>query len=87
MPRRYTSDWRRADEAGSPEGQAAPRGFVCRECGCRHFEVLYTEDLVDGRKRRRRACRNCGRRITTQEREVGDANAAKHEPGDAPDDA
>jgi transcriptional regulator NrdR family protein len=42
-------------------------GVECRECGCRHFEVLYTRRLANGVILRRRACRHCGRRLTTYE--------------------
>lgn len=46
------------------------RGIECLNCGCRHFEVIRTcqrEDKIV----RRRACRNCGREITTTERRTG----------------
>jgi transcriptional regulator NrdR family protein len=43
------------------------RGLVCRNCGCQHFQVLYTRPAWGGRLLRRRACRHCGRRITTYE--------------------
>lgn len=42
-------------------------GLVCPSCGCRHFPVVYTRHLPDGRILRRRRCRLCGRRITTIE--------------------
>ncbi len=44
-----------------------PRGLECPACGCRHFEVLYTRSVLGGKVLRRRACRHCGRRITTSE--------------------
>jgi transcriptional regulator NrdR family protein len=44
------------------------KGLACPKCGCRHFEVLYTRATVGGTIRRRRSCRNCGRRVTTTER-------------------
>jgi hypothetical protein len=47
------------------------RGLVCRECGCRHFRVVYTRPYHGGRIVRRRECRHCGRRVTTWEREGG----------------
>jgi transcriptional regulator NrdR family protein len=47
-----------------------PKGLVCRTCGCRHFEVLYTRPAFGGRLLRRRACRHCGRRLTTYEQPV-----------------
>ncbi len=44
-----------------------PRGLECPRCGCRHFFTTHTEPLRDGRIRRRRLCRYCGRRIVTYE--------------------
>lgn len=49
----------------------APKGLVCRICGCRHFRVLYTRRAWGGRLLRRRSCRHCGRRVTTTERIIG----------------
>ena len=49
----------------------APKGLVCRTCGCRHFRVLYTRRAWGGRLLRRRTCRHCGRRITTYEQAAG----------------
>jgi transcriptional regulator NrdR family protein len=51
--------------------QEAPKGLVCRTCGCRHFRVLYTRRAVGERLLRRRMCRHCGRRITTYEMGAG----------------
>ena len=45
-------------------------GLVCLDCGCRHFEVLYTRPARKGKIMRRRACRHCGRRVTTLEKPV-----------------
>lgn len=42
-------------------------GLVCRHCGCRHFAVVYTRAIGQGRIRRRRECRHCGGRMTTTE--------------------
>ncbi len=47
----------------SPE----PRGIECPSCGCRHFYTTHTEPLRDGRIRRRKECRHCGRKIVTHE--------------------
>ncbi|NLF72698.1 MAG: hypothetical protein GX575_26995 [Candidatus Anammoximicrobium sp.] len=47
-----------------------PRGLVCHSCGCQHFTVVYTRARA-GKIMRRRECRNCGRRITTWEHEIG----------------
>ena len=51
---------------GAPN--ADQRGLVCRNCGCRHFRVIYTRPAWGGRILRRRECRHCGRRITTWEK-------------------
>jgi len=47
------------------------RGLVCRECGCKHFRVIYTRPAWGGRLVRRRECQHCGKRITTWERAMG----------------
>lgn len=47
------------------------RGLRCRDCGCRHFCVVYTRPSREKTVIRRRACRNCGKRITTWERQIG----------------
>ena len=43
-------------------------GLQCRECGCRHFRVIYTRPYHGGRIMRRRECRHCGKRMTTWEK-------------------
>ncbi|GIW56314.1 MAG: hypothetical protein KatS3mg082_2718 [Nitrospiraceae bacterium] len=43
------------------------RGIRCLRCGCRHFKTTHTEPLRDGRIRRRKVCRHCGRKIVTFE--------------------
>ncbi|HOD84372.1 MAG: transcriptional regulator NrdR [Planctomycetes bacterium ADurb.Bin126] len=43
------------------------RGLECRQCGCKHFRVVYTRATWGGRILRRRECRHCGRRMTTWE--------------------
>jgi len=43
------------------------RGLECPQCGCRHFYTTHTEPLRDGRIRRRKECRHCGRKIVTHE--------------------
>jgi transcriptional regulator NrdR family protein len=43
------------------------RGIRCPQCGCRHFKTTHTEPLHDGRIRRRKHCRHCGRKIVTFE--------------------
>lgn len=54
--------------ASKPQEQ---RGLRCPKCGCAHWRVVYTRARAGGRLVRRRECRNCGRRITTTERQVG----------------
>lgn len=51
-----------------PRREPEPRGIRCPKCGCGHFEVVYTRKIPGGAIRRRRACRHCGRRVTTTER-------------------
>lgn len=46
------------------------RGLECPQCGCRHFYTTHTEPLRDGRIRRRKECRHCGRKIVTYEATV-----------------
>jgi transcriptional regulator NrdR family protein len=52
------------NQAGS---QQTNRGIECPRCGCRHFYTTHTEPLRDGRIRRRKECRHCGRKIVTYE--------------------
>ncbi len=40
-------------------------GIRCGGCGCSHLRVVNTRQLSFGGIRRRRECRNCGRRLTT----------------------
>lgn len=47
--------------------QRQPSGIRCPQCGCCHFYTTHTEPLRDGRIRRRKQCRHCGRRIVTYE--------------------
>jgi ribosomal protein L33 len=42
-------------------------GIRCPRCGCRHFYTTNTEPLRDGRIRRRKFCRHCGRKVVTFE--------------------
>lgn len=42
-------------------------GIACPQCGCRHFYTTHTEPLRDGRIRRRKVCRHCGRKLLTFE--------------------
>ena len=54
--------------------QFSPAGLACRNCGCRHWLVVYTRPGPMGSIRRRRQCRHCGLRVTTIEREADDGN-------------
>lgn len=50
-----------------PRKREPNRGLECPQCGCRHFYTTHTEPLRDGRIRRRKVCRHCGRKIVTYE--------------------
>jgi transcriptional regulator NrdR family protein len=43
------------------------RGICFPRCGCRHFKTTHTEPLRNGRIRRRKVCRHCGKKIVTFE--------------------
>jgi DNA-directed RNA polymerase subunit RPC12/RpoP len=49
------------------EAEREQVGPVCPDCGCRHFYTIKTLPIFGSRIRRRRECRYCGRRITTEE--------------------
>lgn len=53
------------------------RGILCPQCGCRHFKTSHTEPLSDGRIRRRKCCRHCGRKVVTFESALGLAQVAE----------
>lgn len=46
------------------------RGIACPDCGCQDLRVQNTRD-GNGIIKRWRVCRNCGRRVVTQEKPVG----------------
>ena len=48
-------------------GKREYAGIVCPQCGCRQFYTTHTEPLRDGRIRRRKVCRHCGRKVLTFE--------------------
>jgi ribosomal protein L33 len=50
-----------------PSAAKQPIGIECPQCGCRHFYTTHTEPLRDGRIRRRKFCRHCGRKLVTYE--------------------
>jgi len=45
-------------------------GLICRKCGSQRFRVIYTRKAI-GKLVRRRACRQCGLRMTTWEKAIG----------------
>jgi transcriptional regulator NrdR family protein len=51
-------------------------GIRCPRCGCRHFKTSHTEPLRDGRVRRRKVCRHCGRKVVTFEQTAAPAERA-----------
>lgn len=59
----------RVDERETSERRQL--GIACPRCGCRDLRVIYTRHQRGGRIRRRRECRHCGRRITTDEKPLG----------------
>jgi len=58
-----------SDSPKHPSGEQ--RGLECRNCGCKHFRVIYARPYRGGCLVRRRECRHCGRRITTWEKAIG----------------
>ena len=59
------------EEKAAGKSEEQQRGLECRQCGCRHFHVVYTRAAWGGRIQRRRECRHCGRRMTTWEQSSG----------------
>lgn len=55
----------------SPKESASQAGLRCYKCGGHRFSVIYTRVAAGGKIIRRRACRQCGTRITTWERMIG----------------
>ncbi len=55
--------------------QSSVRGIECPKCGCRYFYTTHTEPLRDGRIRRRKECRHCGRKIVTFESTISSSNS------------
>jgi len=49
------------------------RGLRCRSCGGQRFRVVYTRRAWGRKVVRRRECRQCGERVTTWERVIGEA--------------
>jgi len=50
-------------EGTQQTGTKQDYGLQCRDCGCKHFRVIYTRPYHGGRIMRRRECRLCGRRL------------------------
>jgi DNA-directed RNA polymerase subunit M/transcription elongation factor TFIIS len=59
----------------------APRGLVCAACGHRRLSVVYTRPRADGQIMRRRECKNCGKRVTTWERMIGQVQTCNDDVG------
>lgn len=57
------------DVEGGEADKPPDRGLRCSQCGCGHFEVVYTRQRKNAIIRRRE-CRHCGRRITTKEKTI-----------------
>jgi transcriptional regulator NrdR family protein len=55
----------------APKQPAWYAGLRCWNCGAQRFRVIYTRAAPGGKIIRRRACRGCGKRITTWERMIG----------------
>jgi transcriptional regulator NrdR family protein len=55
----------------SPKQPVGHAGLRCWNCGADQFRVIYTRAAAGGKIIRRRACRACGKRITTWERMIG----------------
>ena len=55
----------------SPKQPPGHAGLRCWNCGAQRFRVIYTRAARGGKIIRRRACRQCGTRITTWERMIG----------------
>ncbi len=58
-----------AVEPVEPEEKPEP-GLACSNCACRDLPVYYTRSRR-GFILRSRECRNCGKRMTTREKEIG----------------
>jgi len=72
MAREFDATWTLIDPppatALAAGTEAAPQhGLVCRKCGCRHFETVYTRPKP-GCILRQKECRHCGARMLTRER-------------------
>lgn len=58
------------DTQGTASSESDARGLICRQCGCRHFNVYYTRQKGNYILRVR-ICRYCGRKLTTHEKPAG----------------
>lgn len=59
------------DEALAKMGGASPLGIPCPDCGCKDWRVYYTRP-AEGKVKRMKICRNCGRKLMTIERSIHD---------------
>jgi transcriptional regulator NrdR family protein len=58
----------------NPESDQPVYGVKCSRCHCTDLRVTKTVRLPNGRIRRYRACRHCGRHTTTLEMPASEAN-------------
>jgi transcriptional regulator NrdR family protein len=58
-------------EAHNRQPDEEPRGIICIKCGCAHFYTLDTTRVRNGKIRRLKQCRHCGKRIHTYEEIFG----------------
>lgn len=63
---------RDGQDARTGDGDGLDIGLACRGCGCRHLDVYYTRRR-DKYITRSRICRNCGKRLITREKGLGEA--------------
>ena len=63
--------------AGRPVTGEIERGLRCRTCGSGQLGVVYTRGRRGGVVQRRRECGDCGSRLTTWERVIGEAAVSK----------
>lgn len=59
-----------ATDAAKTDEQEKQRGIPCPRCGCCHHSVRNSVLLPNGKVRRYRNCRHCGKQIITVESAV-----------------
>ena len=62
------SDERTPLKLGELSGDRDERGLICKNCGCRHFNVLHTRPGPASIQRERQ-CRHCGKVVRTWEKQ------------------